>query len=71
MNSHDQSNLDFLMNIDKETLQAWFESVSDDDHRYAMGLLHAAQIELVINTEVEDLSDAESELSRFTLKGKA
>ncbi len=69
MNKHDRDNLAFLMVISPEGLAAWYESVSADDHAYAMELLYAAQIEFGINTEVEDLSDAKSELSRFTLKG--
>lgn len=71
MNKHDRDNLAFLMVLTPEAVAAWYESVSADDHAYALELLHTAQIEFGINTDVEDVSDAKAELSRFTLKGKA
>ena len=75
MNKHDQNNLNFLLNVDKETLANWYASVGEDDHKYAMEILNFAEQEqevkkvLLDDEEHLDCTEARSALSKFTLKG--
>jgi hypothetical protein len=73
MNSQDRENLNFLLSASKETLQDWYNSVSEDDHAYAGELLAAYCEELkvrasMVSDEVESLDQAENFLKRFRLK---
>lgn len=52
MNDHDRENLNFLMSVDRKTLQDWFDSVTPDDIDYAWQLL------LAYSTEIEERSMA-------------
>jgi hypothetical protein len=74
VNKHDRDNLQFLLSADKNTMDQWYQTVSEDDVEYALELLqlHRTELELreleIIDTEAEtDLSDAHSVLTRFTL----
>ena len=75
MNKHDRDNLQFLLSADKKTMESWYQTVGEDDVEYALELLQLYRTELelrefeIIDTEAEqDLSQAQSVLSRFTLK---
>lgn len=46
MNQHDRENLQFLMNASEEVLRDWFNTVSEDDHRYAQELLNSYMLEI-------------------------
>lgn len=74
MNKHDRDNLQFLLSADKSTMDQWYQTVSEDDVEYALELLQLYRTELelrefdLIDAEAEqDLSQAQSVLSRFTL----
>lgn len=73
MKQHDWDNLQFLLNIDDKTLLDWYEVTEPDDHRYAAELLAEykkeldVKIELLKDTEILDLSTANSIISKFTL----
>ena len=47
MNDHDRNNLDFLMTASKETLMAWWKTISHDDYQYSLELLNAYEKELL------------------------
>lgn len=52
MTAHDYANLRFLLNSPKEVLKEWYETVSEDDLKYAFALLTVAKME-IIDHEVE------------------
>jgi hypothetical protein len=74
MNNWDRSNLEFLLTASRQVLNEWHAQADEDDHAYAMELLRMARTELEMqaldlleqDTE-QDLSAAQSILSRFTL----
>jgi len=47
LSQEDQDNLRFLLTVDKETLQDWFNTVSDEDIEYAVTLLEMFRMELI------------------------
>jgi len=76
MNDHDRSNLNFLLNADKDILREWYDAVSEDDREYAQELLIAYKEELAIKQRFYDAeevnldgftSDANEYLKRFRL----
>lgn len=74
MNDWDRDNLNFLLNASKETLEEWHFYADEDDYRYALELLNEArnelalrELELIDSEAVEDVSDAQAVLARFTL----
>lgn len=76
MNERDQSNLDFLLCADAETLEDWYNAMPADDIEYAMEILSQASFELTvkeleigINRKVTNTSEAKNILKQFTLKG--
>jgi hypothetical protein len=42
MNDNDKANLTFLLSIDKDSLNVWFNTIEDEDKIYASNLLDAA-----------------------------
>ncbi len=72
MNSHDKSNLHFLMNINIDSFNEWASQASEDDIAYALELIRQARTELEVDLvemldEVEDFSEAKSVLQKFML----
>lgn len=70
MTPNDLANLKFLLNVDAETLRAWYESVDADDHEYAMELMVAYSQELreryiEIKLEDSDWRESAEVLSKF------
>lgn len=82
MNEHDRRNLEFLLNVDKQTLKNCFERMSPDDIEYAWELLEMYNNEineavnaLRIDAELENLMfreerfpEANAVLAKFRLK---
>ena len=74
MNNWDKGNLDFILNSTDEDMEDFLSWASDEDLRYALGLLQTARAELelaefeILDAEaVEDLSQAQAVLERFRL----
>lgn len=74
MNDHDLNNIRYIMSLDEHQFDEWMSKVGDDDINYAIEIIQARRIELMmeealLNDEVEDLSEAQKVLTKFTLKG--
>lgn len=72
MNEQDQDNLRFLMTSSEDELAIWYNQTSEDDIEYAMELLASALYEIKLQAtdrwdHVDDVADAMSVLSKFTL----
>lgn len=72
MNEHDRNNLNFIMSLDEDGFEQWSATLSEDDVNYALELIKAARIEVLMKTaeyadEVEDTSEAMSVLKGFML----
>lgn len=70
MTPNDLANLKFLLNVDADTLRAWYESVDEDDHEYAMELMVAYSQELrersiELKLEASDWRESAEVLSQF------
>jgi hypothetical protein len=76
MNDYDRENLQFLLNVDKETLKDWYDEMEEDDHEYASELLAAYSEELNVKSaliqdpKIEVVSEATDFLKRFSLGKK-
>lgn len=74
MNKHDQDNVNYIMSLDDEQFDAWAESATDDDIKYALEILQAARTERAMQ-ELEfldvlqdcDLTEARAVLEKFML----
>jgi hypothetical protein len=58
MNQHDRNNLNFLLNTSFEEFKVWFDSLSQDEQKYACELLSAYEREL--DAQLEELAIEES-----------
>jgi len=72
MNKHDRDNLQFIMSLNQEELNKWYDEISYDDSVYAMELLLQAQLELDVKVaetfdDVINTSEANSILKKFML----
>lgn len=68
MDERDRDNLRFLMNLKTENIMQWMLEVGPDDVMYAMALLETAALEeLDIETEENELAEANSLLAQFML----
>lgn len=72
MNDHDKANLEFIMSVDKETLAAWYKTLSEDDIAYAQELVARASLALEIrviemNDNVTDTIQANTVLNKYRL----
>lgn len=45
MTEHDYENVRFLLSVSKETLEHWYDSVSEADHEYAKEILTLYSLE--------------------------
>jgi hypothetical protein len=74
MNDHDRNNLNFLLTVSPEVFDDWMDQADEDDIDYAIELLRMRKSELTVEfldktDDVEQLIEAQSALSKFTLKG--
>lgn len=46
MNKHDRDNLDFLLSLEREHFQEWYNTITEDDREYAQEIISQAAIEL-------------------------
>jgi hypothetical protein len=57
MNDYDRNNLNFILTLNNpEDWEAWAETLSEDDLRYALGLVKTAQAESLV--QMLDLQEA-------------
>lgn len=74
MNSHDLNNLNYILSLNESEFDEWILTLGDDDITYAIEVIQHRRAELALQEarlidEVEDMSEAQSVLSKFTLKG--
>lgn len=74
MNDYDLNNLKYIMSLDEHQFDEWMMKVGDDDINYAIEIIQARRVEIALLEaelfdEVEDLSEANTILSKYTLKG--
>ena len=74
MNKHDKDNLNFILALKPQDFFNWYDSLSEDDIKYATELVMQARSEIEtqvaeIFDNVEDCSLAKTVLGKFTLKG--
>jgi len=74
MNDWDKNNLQFILSLNEDEFEDWYACLDEDDIQYAMEILKQARTEVnmqlvALVDEVEDVSDAQSILKQFTLKG--
>jgi hypothetical protein len=75
MNDFDRENLSFLLNVDKETLKEWYDTVGEDDHLYASELMERYSEELkmkkilITDSKIKNTYVAIDLLRKFTLGG--
>lgn len=75
MNKWDSDNLKFIMSLSSTEFDNWYETLSDEDLKYAMELLAKARVEtaeqlVALSDEVTSLAKARKVLSKYTLVGK-
>jgi hypothetical protein len=75
MNDWDKDNLEFIMSADKETYMEWVLSLDEAGLDYAIRLVNTYKATLIeqelewMEVDLEDFSESNSILSKFTLKG--
>lgn len=74
MNPYDLNNLSYIMSLNNEQFDEWMLSISDDDVNYAIEIIQARRAELIekeheLLEDMLDVTEAQSILSKFTLKG--
>jgi hypothetical protein len=57
MDAYDRQNLQFILNVDKETLYDWWNTISDDDKEYASELMAQYKHELEIKSSIYACED--------------
>jgi hypothetical protein len=70
MNDWDRSNLHFILDSDKATLDDFYSWATEDDLKYALDLVQTAKAELLVQElelmdEVEHCNEAISVLKQF------
>lgn len=70
MNDWDRSNLHFILDSDKATLDDFYSWATEDDLKYALDLVRTAKAELLVQElelmdEVEHCNEAISVLKQF------
>jgi hypothetical protein len=71
MNNYDRRNLEFILSMDPDQIQEFFESMPADDIFYAIELIQLAKCEVIIKSlelieSVEtDFADARAVLTRI------
>jgi len=70
MNDWDRSNLHFILDSDKETLDDFYSWATEDDLNYALNLVRTAKAELLVQElelmdEVENCDQAIDVLKQF------
>lgn len=76
MNEFDRENIDFLMNCGAYEFRKFLDEMDEDTLQYTLNLIQMAKAELILEEieleevgGVEDFTEAQAVLSRFTLKG--
>ena len=71
MNDYDRNNLDFIMKLDRDRVEAWFDEMDDEDREYAQSLLDQYEEELNIkevmtdNLYIKDLTQAKNIINKI------
>ncbi len=76
MNEFDRENIEFLMNCGPYEFRKFMEEMDEETLMYTLDLIQKAKAELLLEElelmevgGVEDFTEAQAVLSRFTLKG--
>lgn len=76
MNEFDRENIEFLMNCGASEFKQFMEEMDEKTLMYTLDLIQKAKAELLLEElelmevgGVEDFTEAQAVLSRFTLKG--
>ena len=76
MNEFDRENIEFLMNCGAYEFKRFLEEMDEGTIEYTLDLIQRAKAELLLEElelmevgGVEDFTEAQAVLSRFTLKG--
>ena len=65
-NLKDRANLNFLLNVDNETLKLWYKTCSNDDLLYAKSLLDAFALEIHEEVKTQLLEKKLNTMNHFT-----
>jgi len=71
MNNYDRNNLNFIMKLDRDRVEAWFDEMDDEDREYAQSLLDQYEEELNIkevmtdNLNIKDLTLAKNVINKI------
>ena len=59
MNQHDLNNLNFILNLSEDQMQAWLDTLTLDDLHYAWEIIRSRTAEMIVQEmdldELEDL----------------
>lgn len=76
MNDFDRENIEYLLSCSQEEFSEWADAMDTDTLFYMLNLIQQAKAELVLEEielrevgGIEDFTEAQAVLSRFTLKG--
>ncbi len=67
MDKHDRDNLEFLLSLERENFQEWYDSITADDQLYAQEIIAQAALELQEQAEAMVIEGRLAKMKRFTL----
>lgn len=67
MNKHDRDNLEFLLSLERENFQGWYDSITEDDQLYAQEIIAQAALELQEQAEAMVIEGRLAKMKRFAL----
>jgi len=67
MDKHDRDNLEFLLSLERENFQEWYDSITEDDRLYAQEIIAQAALELQEQAEAMVIEGRLAKMKRFTL----
>jgi hypothetical protein len=67
MDKHDRDNLEFLLSLERENFQEWYDSITEDDQLYAQEIIAQAALELQEQAEAMVIEGRLAKMKRFAL----
>ncbi len=67
MDKHDRDNLEFLLSLERENFQEWYDSITADDQLYAQEIIAQAALELQEQAEAMVIEGRLAKMKRFAL----